>query len=374
MATVDNTGIETRGLDAIKTLLEQRFQSSFGQDLSLDPETPQGQFIGIAALSIAEMEEHLVSVSNGTSPRFGRGKQLDDNGDLINVPRKAGTHTTVTATLGGESGSVIPAGSRAATPAGDYFTLDVDATVASTGAVEAGMTAEQPGPIEVGAGELTRIITLRTGWETVTNNNAGEPGKTLESDTVYRARYREVTDRLGIGTTAAIRAAMLLTDGVTHARVEDNDTSSDKTTQGLTVGANSVMAVVSGGTDSDVADTLKKTKVAGIGTSGNTTSGGVSFQRVTKTAAKVAVETTIDSSFSGDGVGRIKDGLVAYAEANWGVGEAINASRLYTPINAVPGHTVTSLTVTDTSDTAFGTTDLNILYTLAKANVAVTTA
>ena len=46
-----------------------------------------------------------------------------------------------------------------------------------------------------------------------------------------------------------------------------------------------------------------------------------------------------------DGVARIKQAVVEWAMANQDIGEEVTQSRLYDPVNSIPGHSVSSLLI-----------------------------
>ena len=56
MAIANFNGIEGKDLSFYVTEFERIFKSAWGQDLIVTPETPQGQFIGLAALAIEELD------------------------------------------------------------------------------------------------------------------------------------------------------------------------------------------------------------------------------------------------------------------------------------------------------------------------------
>ena len=90
MATVTPQGIEPTTLDGYVAALGAAFRTALGQDLNLEPETPQGQLIGVLAVTLAEADEALVAVANGVSRDRALGIQLDDLGSLLGVPRLEG--------------------------------------------------------------------------------------------------------------------------------------------------------------------------------------------------------------------------------------------------------------------------------------------
>ena len=374
MATVDRTGITPRDLSGYVTLLGERFRTAFGQDLSLDPETPQGQIIGIMALSLAEEDEGLVAIANSVDPRRAVGVAQEGIGALLDIGKKGSSKSTVTATLGGLAGTAIPAGSRTATTEGKEFITDADATI-PTGSttVDVAMTAAQAGPVPADAGTLTRVVSLVSGWDTITNAAGAVLGALEETDEAYRARQRQLIGKTSLTQAVSLRAA-IIEAGATRAIVHENDTTATVTTQGLDISANSIMCIVLGGVNADIAEAIGNTKGLGVGTSGSTLVSGIRFQRVTETPIIVNVTLDTDSTFLSDGLATIRDGLAA-AATQWGIGATVVVSRLYTPINVVSGHTVTALTVTLANGSSLpGTPDLDVLYTLTRANVAITIA
>ena len=90
MARVTPQGIEPTTLAGYVAALEARFRSALGEDLDLAPETPQGQLIGVLAVTLAEVDEALVAVANGASRDRALGVQLDDLGSLLGIPRLEG--------------------------------------------------------------------------------------------------------------------------------------------------------------------------------------------------------------------------------------------------------------------------------------------
>ena len=156
MATVSETGVAPRDLTGYKTLLETRFRDQFDSTLSLEPETPAGQIISVAALMLAEADEGLVELANAFSVSHAADSQIDDLASLLHIIRDGATKSTITATLGGVAGTVVVAGSRASTLAGEEYEILEDATIAADGNIDADMRAVEYGPVLTASGQLTR--------------------------------------------------------------------------------------------------------------------------------------------------------------------------------------------------------------------------
>lgn len=385
MAEITRTGIVPRDLSGYRALLEQRYREAFGEDLATEPETPAGQMIGIQALSLAEADEIVVSVANGLSVEKSVGIQIHDLGSLFEIRPEGATYSTVALTLGGVVGTVIDAGSRVRNDDGSEFALDAAVTIGAAGTVAATATATETGPVAAVAGTLTTIVTLVAGWETVTNAADANQGRNSEPDPDFRARYRAETGRLSDGPVDAIRAA-LSEAGVTRQRIEVNDAGAAVTRQGLSIGAHGVMCICQGGLDADIAAAVLESKGVGTTMSGSVSSGGAMFERVSEVPITVAITTVGGLGFPADGLAQMRANLVDYALGDWRgsvgqfdtdgfqIGETVDSMRLLSPINAVPGHSVSSIAVAIRQGNAALPTlpDLNVLYTLALADVTVT--
>ena len=259
MARVDKTGIHPTTLQQYVERFGERFHGEFGEELSLDPETVQGQWIGLMSLSLSEADENLVDSSQAMSLDAAEGTQLDDLGSPLDIIRLPGRQSRVTATLRGDVGVGIPTGSRARTaPAGAEFASTGDAVLAGANVdVSVVFEADEEGPVVAAAGELTEIITPVPGWLSITNVNAAAVGVAEESDDEYRSRFATRSAHRAFGSKDALRASIEAA-GATSVLVEENDTSIYKVVQGFTLAPHSFIAVVEGGADSDIAAAIVK--------------------------------------------------------------------------------------------------------------------
>lgn len=392
---IDTSGITPTSLEEYVTELEEAFVAAFGPAINLAPETPQGQFIGIDALARTLADEVVVAVAQGLNLHTAFGHQLDSLGSLMLLPRIAGERSIVTVTLTGTANTVVEKGKRASTGDGAVFALDDDATIGSGGTVDATMRSVDLGPIAAPAGKLTQIVDAVTGWTAVTNAAAAQLGRAKESDIDYRSRYTREVSHNGRYGTEHVLATVLAVEGVTDALVRDNDTNASVTTQGIAIGAGSLLVVVEGGANSDIGEAILRSKAAGVPTVGNVSvsvphaqgrTTTVRFRRVDEVALAVSINITTDATFSTNGVGLIKERLVAWFDGTFAaltgrfetrgvhIGETVDARRLLTPIQSVPGHMVTSdpaLTIQSSGAALPTTPNLDQLYTLSEEHITV---
>lgn len=323
--TVD--GFVAKSLEVIKAELEADWRSEFGASTDLDPQTPDGQIIGIMSERLAELWELAEASYAAFDPDQATGTALDALAALTGTVREPAEPSTVTATLTGTAGTVVPAGKTASvlgtgvrfdstapatlvaltawqattayvvgdrrTNAGNVYrctqagtsagsggptgtgTSIVDNTVrwdflgVGTAAADAPMESELTGPKVAAARTLVVIETPVSGWQGVINILDAVLGRDVETDAAERLRREEELRAAGRATADAIRAYILKNvEGVTACGVFVND--SDVTdAEGLP--PHSIEALVLGGDDQAIADAIWAVKGAGI----NSTNGSV---------------------------------------------------------------------------------------------------
>ena len=320
--------------------------------------------IGDVAFSLSQSDDAHVLSANALDIFKASGSQLEGLCALLGVNKSAASNTAVTATLAGVAATLIPEGSRARSDDGDLYTLNEDATIAGGGTVSATMTAIDPGPLEVGVGELTQIVDVVPGWETIDNVAAGSLGLAAELDMDYRKKYFDQLFKNSLSVLDAILAEVRQVETVVEAFGAENDTASPVTIDGVSVAAHSIAIVVDGGTDEEIKDAIRLRKTGGTGTVGTTTvldppHQSIKFYYVTKVEIEVDVNITINVDYPGNGTELLKQRIFDYVAGTFDstmdssyfetggmtISEDLNEFRLYTPINSVPGHVVNSLSM-----------------------------
>lgn len=218
-------------------------------------------------------------------------------------------------------------------------------TVTKTGQ----LVAEEVGPKEAQANTLNVIKTPVIGWDSVTNPVAVSEGSFVETDEQLRTRFRNTKFERSSNIMDSLYSALVSIPGVENVAVYENDTDIVDA-NGLS--PHSFMAVVLGGEAITIAEAIWKNKPMGIRPNGDTyvditDSQGfqqrVRFERPDPVTIYIEVEVEYNELYPADGDAQIRSAIIEYAKANFGVGQDIVYSRLYTPINSVPGHEVKSL-------------------------------
>ena len=375
MATVTPQGITPTTLPQYVGRLQAVFRTAFGPDLDLAPETPPGQLVGLLAELLVEQDEALVAVANGPSLSRAMGSQLDDLGSLLGVARRAQTHSNVAVTLTGAGGTVVREGARARTVGGDDFALTAAVAIGADGTATGIMRAVETGPIAVPAGELTQIVDLIVGWTGVTNPADATPGRDVETDVAYRARYRREVARNSRGGLESIRSSVWAVPGVADVVVRENATDAPVVDRGKTIAPHAICVVVDGtAAPQAIADAIYHAKPPGVDTAGDSTANVITaageipirYSSVAAVPLSITVDTLLLSHFPADGIAQIKTRVADWFAGRWqsgrddfdtsgvGIGESLDAIRLLSPIQSVPGHEVNWIKATRQSDESEG--------------------
>ena len=346
MTQLTSQGFTRTRLDERLTALQEAMRAIFGPTLNLDPDTMDGQALGIYAESISNLDQLAEDVYHSFNPQSATGVALSRLVQLNGIRRIEGTYSTVVLRCVGSEGTAILAGSLVkSTATNATFQTVADATIPASGQIDVEARSSVKGAILAPAGTLTKIDTPIYGWQTATNLLDATPGRDEETDEQLRLRRRASTSTPGQAIVDAIYGALTNIPSVLQARVYEND---QDTVQPVTsLPPHSIYCIVEGGTDADILKTIWLKKTAGTTTYG-TTSGTVNdsmgnphtlkFSRPTSVNVYVTVNLHTRPGWPTDGAQRIKDALTAWAVANQSIGEEVIQSRLFDPINSIPGH------------------------------------
>lgn len=367
MSSFDETGYTIDRYDDILNALIADLKSAFGDNIKTDPDSAFGQFARIVTEIVADINESIEGAVSAYDPQKSTGVFLSDLVLLNGIERKESEFSTVTLECtSNAAGTTIPAGSLVSDPAiGEQFKTDVEIVIAPSTTKNVSATAVNAGPISAVVGTLTQIDTPIFGWESVTNNVDATEGQAEETDTELRIRRQKAAEQTGTANTAAIFTAISNIPAVEQVRVIANN---GIVTDPDGVPPQHIWAIVLGGSDTDIAQAIFETLSAGIGMFGDTPVAYVdpitgetytiTFERPDDITNYIDVTVVTDSEYPPDGDDQIKQAIVDYYE-NFEIGEDVEFTRLYTPINSVPGHYVSDLKL-DISFPPSGTGNLAI--------------
>ncbi len=347
--------------------------AAFGGGLNPALETPQGQIASSETAIIGDKNNQIALIVNQVDPQYSDGKFQDGIARIYYLTRKAATPTSVTATLGGVAGAVIPAGTLAQDTGGNTYTLTANATIGVGGTVNAEFQNIVTGPIPCPPTALAKVYQAVTGWDTITNAAAGTLGQNVESRSDFEFRRKNSVALNGKSTPGAIYAAVFDVANVLDVYVIDNPTNAivNMGSTSYPVAPHSIYVAAVGGIDADIAAAIWAKKDVGCDYNGNTTvivtdpsgysypqpSYTVKFERPAAQAIKFAVSIVNDPLLPTNIVALIKAAVVARFNGTDGtirerIGSDVFASRYYGAVSlAYSGVAIISILIGTSSPT-----------------------
>lgn len=334
-----------------------------------------GQFGQIVAEELSICWEAAYLASQQYDPQNATGVPLRGLVQLNGINPSFGSRTQVSMTMSGTAGTVIPKGSLIATSDGEqtYETV-AEVTIGAGGTVTVNANCTEDGPNEPATGTVISIQTPVSGWNGATNTATNTVGTDAETDEQLHIRQERATSATSYRQVDAILSGIMNVEGVKFARLYVNPNTSTNA-DGIT--AKTIAPVVVGGTNEDIANVLRlkagvldkfqgTTTVTYTGELGDTQT--IKFYRPTNVPIYISVDisTTENGLFPSNGQDLIKQAIVDYAvydqtgKTGFPPGADVIISRLYTPINSVPGFKINSVTIGKTqgslaaSDIAIG--------------------
>lgn len=261
---ITSQGVIVPDTSTVQEQVTQDLINVFGQDLDTTPETVEGRFIQC----LTDYRTNTLAINaqnaNQINLRYATGRFLDAIGAFFGVERYAATSTRVLATVTGIENTIIPAGSQAKTTDGNVFYAENDITIGYTGTATGYFLSLEKGEIPCDSGTLTTIVNAVLGWETINNGSSGTLGTKQESDNDFRLRI-EQSRYTGISLLGSIKSRLVNVPNVKSCFVYDNYTNATIIYDGVSIDAHSIVVIVDGGAEADIAEAIFKSKTGGTG-------------------------------------------------------------------------------------------------------------
>lgn len=349
MGQLTNAGYVPERLDAILAKLDQGFRAIYGDDINTDPDTPDGQMIGLIGQIKADLEELGEAIYRALDPDHASGAWLEQRAAYAGILRRQASYSYMRrALLAGTVGRLIVAGSICQDESKGRWLLVSDATVGVDGTVLADFRSAEKGRFEVGPGEELEIITKTLGWTSATTTEPAEAGTEEELDSELRPRFFRSRARGAQNSVDGIEANVGQLADVREVICLENETD---TVDADGVPGHSINVIVDGGTDAEISSVIFAHKTAGTGMMGDVQvdvidrrgrTRPVRFDRPAPVDCAAYIELERNADYTAIDTDAIKAAIVA---TGFGTGQDVQRSRLYTPINTVPGFWVSALNI-----------------------------
>jgi len=369
MSKFDETGLYVDRFPEVFAALVEDIRALWGEQTKDTPDSTIGSLLTLIAEAIADQNELIEGVGQGFNPYGAAGVYLSQLVTINGIKRKTSVNSSVALQVTADTtGTKIFKDDLVSDPDNpdDQYAIDTDHELTPSEVKLVSAKATAPGDKLAEPGTLTKIDTPRYGWVSVTNPDAAIPGRLRENDTRLRRRREVAAAGAGSNNVPAIYTAIADIDGVEALVVVQNKGT---VTNPDGVPPQHIWAVVLGGADDEIAKAIFTKTGGGIGMYGSVIipyddpiTGkiyDINFDRPDDLETWIDVEIVKDDNYPADGDSQIKQNLVDYwagtfevirdgavtTYKGFSIGDDVIYSRLYTPLNEVPGHSVTSLKI-----------------------------
>lgn len=338
--------------------------------------------IGLEILSVSAGQEYLITLSAawGNASAFVTATGSDTAETILNALGSQMAAYT-------QYNVVVQDGMLVITSKEHYSSFNVSLAgniVQTKTAKRAEFASLEVGVINTPVNSVNTIVTPILGWDSVNNPIPATPGSLLETDEELRERFRASKYIRANNTRDSLYSGLLEIDGVQYVRVYTNDTD---LVDAIGLPPHSFMALVLGGADTDIAKVVWNNTPLGIASHGGEEVVVVSSQNLEQVVkfsrpqyTPIYVEVSLQTygaEFPVGGEEAIKQALVDYVNSNQTIGGRVIYSRLFDPVNSVPGHEIEYLKI-GTDPLTLAETSISLAYdeiaTLDLNNITIVTA
>ncbi|KWH34217.1 hypothetical protein WL99_06375 [Burkholderia cepacia] len=264
--TIDANGITAPTYAEAFAFLQDQFRSIYGADTYLEPDSQDGQLLGVFAKAISDVNSVAIAIYRSFSPATAQGDALSSNVKINGIARKIASYSSADLVLIGQAGKTITNGAAKDTN-GVQWMLPATVTIPPSGTITVTATCATIGDVSARAGTINQIATPALGWQSVTNPADAAEGAPVEKDPVLRQRQTVSTALPSLTVLDGIIGAVANVPGVTRYVAYENDTSS---TDANGIPSHSISLVVEGGDATAIANAIAAKKTPGAGTFGTT--------------------------------------------------------------------------------------------------------
>lgn len=271
--TITYQGITVPQATVIRAGVLTDYNVALGGNLNVTSSaTPQAHLADNLTQNITDANAAVAAVIAGVDPATSEGRFQDAIGRIYFLTRKGATASVVLATVTGNPGATLSAGALARDVNGLYWTSSGSVTFPISGVATVEFACTNPGPVQLGIGELNRIAQASPGWDAISNAGAAVTGTNVESRAEFEARRFASVAKNAHGSAAAIRGSVWDVPGVIDVYAYDNFTGSPVQVgpTAFEIPAHCVYVAAVGGTNEDVGMAIYKKKDGGCNLTGNT--------------------------------------------------------------------------------------------------------
>ncbi|MBU9360041.1 hypothetical protein KTE52_27275 [Burkholderia multivorans] len=369
--TIDANGITAPTYADVFAYLQDQYRSIYGADTYLEPDSQDGQLLGVFAKAISDVNSVAIAIYRSFSPATAQGDALSSNVKINGIARKVASYSSADLVLVGQAGATITNGAAKDTN-GVQWLLPSTVEIPPSGTITVTATCATIGDVSARAGTINQIATPARGWQSVTNPADAAEGAPVEKDAVLRQRQTVSTALPSLTVLDGIIGAVANVSGVTRYVAYENDTSA---TDANGIPSHSISLVVEGGDATAIANAIAAKKTPGSGTYGTTAvivtdiyGRPITIRFFRPVAAPIAATVTIKAltgytSQTGQQIQQAVSDYINGVQIGGGLSGSVEWGDALTAANSVGGGITFKLSgLTLTGPRGAGTPDVALLF------------
>jgi len=381
---INAQGVILPDTSTIRAEVEQEYKDVYGADFVTDSSTEQGRQIDAEITSRMSVVRNNAKQANQINPNVAEQNFLDAVYALASGERDGAERSTVTCTVAGVVGTIIPINSRVRDVNREEWQSSIAVTIPVSGSIDLSFLSVNFGAIAANVGEVNTIVDGVLGWETVTNSASAVAGKLEQSDVSTRRQRNVELGGNSRNNTLSIVTFISQLENVASLTYRENISDSTVIIDGVTLKPHSNYVCVDGGVDQEIADAYYNARSGGSGFNGAVTT--ISIDPVSLQAIPVqydrptdkpkVVRITVRVGTGIEPVDSIKKAVVDYAnglvdgDQGFVVGGDVSAFEIATAVNQeVASVFVTNCEVAESAMTPIYTTDTIHTEIFEKASI-----
>lgn len=259
-------GVIIQTFEEIFTELADGYRSIYGQNINLDQDSPDGQRVRAEAKVRHDMQQFCLATANGFDPDLAVGVAFQKLAKLINIYPRPATRSQWDLIVTASRNLTLSAGYTVRDELGQNWTLTNSVNILS-GANTVTFFAEQYGDVSGDTGAVINQQTIVLGVTSIAASADAVHGLDEETPEQFKLRRSQSTANLGFSVSGKLFSSLAAIAGVTDLVIYENKTDTYDPEKDLN--ANSLWAVVEGGSVSAIVETLTKQRTAGCDTKGS---------------------------------------------------------------------------------------------------------
>jgi len=358
MLQITEAGLVIERLNEIYARLATAFKDIYGQDINLEPDTPDGQMVGIFSQSLADINEVIAVVFQMLDPYQASGAWLEQRALYAGLVRRGAEYSYINnvVVLGTRLTSIAKGAVLLDTNRVRWVTLE-DVTLDNNGSARVNLRSESLGAFSLEENQQLTFEIVYAGVDSVSTTEAAKEGAEEETDPEFLNRFMMSHSINNEDDREGIQAALGNVADVRKVLVLENETGQIDPDTG--VPAHSVNAIVVGGADEDIALMLLKKKKGGGAFFGEQSVQLVykelprtaRFDRATPVSISVSLTYRRLKNLTDLNETDVRDSLL---NRDFAIAEDVYAMKLICGINSQESFNLELLTVNDTSFVGVG--------------------